>query len=154
MATPIAQTVADEERDRLIAEHASDENSALLNEDFMSAFASETVDCATIPPLQFHKVSSGSFTTPNKVRLPGISLSSSKGFTTGIPLSGTFPTPRSSAISALLGSNQMQSPQSPIVSEWSIWVWAPNRTGGDLLTELEALRKHTSEGLYTTEVCC
>jgi hypothetical protein len=31
-------------------------------------------------------------------------------------------------------------------------VRAPNVAGGDLLTELEALRKHTTEGLYTTEV--
>lgn len=43
-------------------------------------------------------------------------------------------------------------PQSPIVSEWSRWITAPNKTGGDLITELEAIRKPLIEGMYTTEV--
>lgn len=39
-----------------------------------------------------------------------------------------------------------------IMSEWQRWITAPNDTGGDLLTVLEALRKHNTEGLYTTEI--
>lgn len=160
MATPLAQTIVDEERDRLIAEHASDDP-ALNNlqlEDFVAAFATDTVDSSsangpTIMPIQFNKELSGSFTAfQNSSKVPGISLSLTKGFTTGISLTGAFPTPRGSAILALAGSSHGPAPQSPIVSEWSTWVLAPNRTGGDLLTELEALRKHTTEGLYTTEV--
>lgn len=42
--------------------------------------------------------------------------------------------------------------QSPVVSEWSRWITAPNKTGGDLITELEAIRKPLIEGMYTTEV--
>lgn len=50
------------------------------------------------------------------------------------------------------GAGIVGSSQSPIVSEWSRWITAPNKTGGDLLTELEAIRKPYTEGLYTTEV--
>lgn len=44
-------------------------------------------------------------------------------------------------------------PQTPIMSnEWQRWLTAPNLTGGDLLIELEALRKLNTEGLSTNEV--
>lgn len=147
MATPIAQTVVDEERDRLIVEHPDDIPSVnILFDDFH---------------YRTDMISHANWSNPNTInvaRLPGISLSAAKsGGASGSIGGGSASSPnapRVSAIASLVRATQQQhiAPQSPIMSEWSTWVLAPNRTGGDLLTELEALRKHTTEGLYTTEV--
>uniref|UniRef100_A0A915EHG5 GATOR complex protein WDR24 n=1 Tax=Ditylenchus dipsaci TaxID=166011 RepID=A0A915EHG5_9BILA len=137
MATPIAQSAADEERDRLIAEHAEDPNlddSVVFTNYEDYNMTTTAVDAST-----------GCFsTTPSKNTAAALSADSLPRHTVH-SLRGAL---------SNLGATATVSSQSPIASEWYRWITAPNKTGGDLYFELESLgnRKHTTEGLYTTEV--
>uniref|UniRef100_A0A183CCB6 WD_REPEATS_REGION domain-containing protein n=1 Tax=Globodera pallida TaxID=36090 RepID=A0A183CCB6_GLOPA len=130
MSTPIMQSAVDEERDRLVA-------------------AAATVD-------ECHKRTEALDIGGGAGPFPRHSVGSVQS--SGNAALGSLPT-----LKSLIGSLKAEggggtsdgghkTPQSPIYSDWHRWIRAPNVLGGDLLTELEALRKHSTEGLYTTEV--
>jgi hypothetical protein len=140
MATPIAQTVFDEERDRQISLEASNILEGLLSSNdkstiksSMLSFSEDEIDSATRP-----------------VTLPG-RFPSERDSTTTRP----FPNVPIHVVQDAAKNPQAgtTTPQSPIYSDWHRWIKAPNVVGGDLITQLEALRKHETEGLYTYEVC-
>lgn len=157
MATPIAQSAVDEERDRMVAEVPDEVDSALDD--------ASTVTESNVQGNQIRlsiKFSVGS--VPGDPSKQPLQMTSSRfailhGALRSAASTGTVVVPaahqpsRSGATGGAGGSGGgAATPQSPIISEWSRWMTAPNVTGGDLLTELEALRKPATEGLSTTEV--
>ena len=180
MATPIAQSVLDEEMDRQIAE-GSTGGGLFLDDSILSVFnhkqqqirehleATAFIDgdmvdsiAALLPSNnktsrndektidEGEGAGEASATVVVTVAQPKFSTSSQQPISS-IPIH----TIRETTLPGKKGNLAMGNitPQSPIFSEWHRWLKAgPPLAGGDLITELEALRKHTTEGLYTTEV--
>uniref|UniRef100_A0A914MFA8 WD_REPEATS_REGION domain-containing protein n=1 Tax=Meloidogyne incognita TaxID=6306 RepID=A0A914MFA8_MELIC len=182
MSTPILQTKADEESDRLVAVSEQRQHSASELErrhfSIFEAFGAENLSSNESDNTENYKIGTSltsefeknktfedehvqqqhSQMDEHKLVSPtacqNLALETEEG---SVSPRRTIP---ASASSSSLGP--IKGHQHPLLlvalfhnhlySEWQRWIKAPNTIGGDLLTELEALRKHTTEGLYTTEV--
>ncbi|KAL3102017.1 hypothetical protein niasHS_003426 [Heterodera schachtii] len=144
MSTPIMQSAVDEERDRMIAAAASaveERTETLPSVNLEERSRKEFELPAPTRPFPRHLVGSGQ--SSGKTAL-GFGTTNLKSLISSLKAEG--------GRSAGGTDGGHKTPQSPIYSDWHRWIKAPNVLGGDLLTELEALRKHSTEGLYTTEV--
>lgn len=183
MATPIAQTSTDEERDRLVAEATNllggvgapivgDADDGTGGEEGIvpELTDSDNDDDAEVAPKRGDGYESAdSSSTATTTRAPP-SLSGGYALSKSVTSAGSSsPKHNATLITSGIGGRthansttmpgvgggvaSSNTPLSPMInSEWTRFIRAPNRGGGDLLTELEALRKHIIDWLYTYEV--
>lgn len=138
MAMPITQTIFDEERDRQVAQEASD---LYFNEPIPARAHRTSTSTSAL-------IGSGSDEVDSAISPPHLQQAESA---TQLNFLSRFPTENN--VSAFTVHDDIKTPNSPnsLHSEWHRWIKAPN-VEGDLITQLEALRKHETEGLYTYEI--